>query len=529
MADVMIGKTDAGARLPVNVDTRGRVVISGTVSSIGNVETILNAQTAIETVMAADVATIKSGTKTGDGNGNSITSTTVASKRGLDVNIIAGGGGGGGGGTSAQYNSTLPAYNNGDVATLQTDVNGRLITTGGLTDTQLRASAVPVSGTVNVQGGNSTAVKVDGTAAIQLGSGVVSATTQRVTLATDGPEVTNSTAIKNSVSNIPSKGAATTANSTPVNIASDQIVPVSLASVPSHAVTNAGTFAVQPSAGDLTSGNAKTQIVNGANTLAVSSDGSIAVNGNLGPALTYTATGVVSINTLAINSTDVSVYRTVSVQVSSLGSGGTIVAELSNDNSTWVIAYVQNDINSTNGIVSSFNAPSIWRLSTNGARYFRIRFSVAQTSGTTTITAYPSFQPINPTIGSTTVSNTINVLPQVSQNFGFSAFHTLISSSGTNATLVKNSTGVLGTCILTNTTAAVKYVKFFNGASAPTVGTSTPVIQFAIQANQTLDVSTAFVGMRFSTGISYAITAGSALLDTTAVAAGDILVNITYV
>ena len=27
MADVMIGKTDAGARLPVNVDTRGRVVI----------------------------------------------------------------------------------------------------------------------------------------------------------------------------------------------------------------------------------------------------------------------------------------------------------------------------------------------------------------------------------------------------------------------------------------------------------------------------------------------------------------------
>jgi hypothetical protein len=59
MADVMIGKTDAGARLPVNVDTRGRVVISGTVASIGNVETILNAQTAIETVMAADLSATK--------------------------------------------------------------------------------------------------------------------------------------------------------------------------------------------------------------------------------------------------------------------------------------------------------------------------------------------------------------------------------------------------------------------------------------------------------------------------------------
>jgi hypothetical protein len=214
--------------------------------------------------------------------------------------------------------------------------------------------------------------------------------------------------------------------------------------------------------------------------------------------------------------------------VSSLGSGGTIVGELSNDNSTWVNAYVQNDINSTNGIVSSFNAASIWRLSTNGARYFRIRFSVAQTSGTTTITAYPSLYPITPTIGSTAISNSVSVLPQVSQNFGFSAFHTLISSSGTNATLVKNAIGVLGTCVLSNTTASVKYVKFFNSSSSPTVGTSTPVIQFAIQANQTIDVSTAFVGMRFSSGISYAITGASALLDTTSIAAGDVLVNLTY-
>jgi hypothetical protein len=41
-------------------------------------------------------------------------------------------------------------------------------------------------------------------------------------------------------------GQGTMANSQPVTIASDQsAVPVSLASVPSHAVTNAGTFAVQ--------------------------------------------------------------------------------------------------------------------------------------------------------------------------------------------------------------------------------------------------------------------------------------------
>ncbi len=60
MADLMIGKTDDGAKLPVNVDTHGRVVISGTVSSIGNVETILNSSLAIETVMAADLAATRS-------------------------------------------------------------------------------------------------------------------------------------------------------------------------------------------------------------------------------------------------------------------------------------------------------------------------------------------------------------------------------------------------------------------------------------------------------------------------------------
>ena len=84
----------------------------------------------------------------------------------------------------------------------------------------------------------------------QTGSGVVSATTQRVTLATDGPEVTNSTAIKNSVAAIPAKGAATTANSTPVNIASDQTVPVSAASLPLP--TGAATAANQVSGGPQT-------------------------------------------------------------------------------------------------------------------------------------------------------------------------------------------------------------------------------------------------------------------------------------
>jgi hypothetical protein len=165
---------------------------------------------------------------------------------------------------------------------------------------------------------------------------------------------------------------------------------------------------------------------------------------------------------------------------------------------------------------------------TNGARYFRIRFSVALTSGTTTLTAYPSLLPITPTVGQTSISGTVQVQPSASTNFGFSSFHTLVAAGSTNATSVKASTGVIGTCVLTNTSASFRYVKLFNKASAPTVGTDTPVIQFPIAPSSTLDVSTAFVGMRFSTGIAYATTTGSALLDTGAVTAGDVLVNLTY-
>jgi hypothetical protein len=87
-------------------------------------------------------------------------------------------------------------------------------------------------------------------------------------------------------------GSATSANSSPVVIASDQsTVPVSLASVPSHAVTNAGTFAVQSTnqansgvdIGDVTINNAAgvsaVNIQDGGNSITV--DGTVAVSGTV--------------------------------------------------------------------------------------------------------------------------------------------------------------------------------------------------------------------------------------------------------
>src|SRR5581483_5493004 len=57
------------------------------------------------------------------------------------------------------------------------------------------------------------------------------------------------------------------------------------------------------------------------------------------------------------------------------------------------------------------------------------------------------------------------------------------SAASTNATSVKASAGRLYQIHLCNTSAALKFVKFYNKASAPTVGTDTPVATYPLAAN----------------------------------------------
>lgn len=107
----------------------------------------------------------------------------------------------------------------------------------------------------------------------------------------------------------------------------------------------------------------------------------------------------------------------------------------------------------------------------------------------------------------------------------------LISAATTNATSLKASAGTLFSLYVVNLNAAVRYLKFYNKASAPTVGTDTPVATFPIPASATgagfainLDP-----GFDFSTGIAYALTTGVADADTAAVAANEIIIVGVYV
>jgi len=109
------------------------------------------------------------------------------------------------------------------------------------------------------------------------------------------------------------------------------------------------------------------------------------------------------------------------------------------------------------------------------------------------------------------------------------ALRLLSSAATTNATSVKAAAGDLFKVSGNNTVASKRYLKLYNKASAPTVGTDTPVLTFVLPASAPFAIDLGASGQYFATGIAFAITGAAADADTTAIAAGDIeCLNLTY-
>ena len=188
---------------------------------------------------------------------------------------------------------------NGDVAS-----GNPLPVTGPLTDAQLRASAVPVSGTVTANTGltqpltdaqlRASAVPISGTVTITDGSGPI---TIDGTVAVTGPL----TDAQLRASAVPISGAVTISSGS---------VTISDGSGP---VTVDGTVNTVEQSASLTGQAAQTAIVN--NILE---------------------------STAGSTGTDVTNFRAMSVQVVSTATGGTFVFEQSNDNTNWVALPVFN-------------------------------------------------------------------------------------------------------------------------------------------------------------------------------------------
>lgn len=103
------------------------------------------------------------------------------------------------------------------------------------------------------------------------------------------------------------------------------------------------------------------------------------------------------------------------------------------------------------------------------------------------------------------------------------------SAATTNATVVKASEGVLLSLAASNVNAAARFLKLYNKASAPTVGTDRPVLTVPIPATGVVSVELGTLGMRFSLGIAFAITTAAADADATATAANEQKVLLSYI
>lgn len=169
-----------------------------------------------------------------------------------------------------------------------------------------------------------------------------------------------------------------------------------------------------------------------------------------------------------------------------------------------------------------------WELSTNGMSFIRAR-ATAHTAGTATWKFLPAPYATEPIPAAQTHAVTLtstSLIPSTSG--GLSLTHKANSAATTNATSVKNAAGTLAMLIASNMSASWRYLKFFNKASAPTVGTDTPIMTIPLQPNSTMAMPMA-IAMRFATGIAYAITAGLADSDATAIGANEVVINLLYV
>lgn len=105
-----------------------------------------------------------------------------------------------------------------------------------------------------------------------------------------------------------------------------------------------------------------------------------------------------------------------------------------------------------------------------------------------------------------------------------------ISLASTNATLIRGQETKLYVVSAIGLTSTVRYLKFYDKSTAPTVGTDTPVLTIPVPANtQGAGVVIPFnIPILFSDGLGFAITSGSADNDTGAVGAGDVIINLSY-
>lgn len=379
-------------------------------------------------------------------------------------------------------------------------------TTGTLTDTQLRATPVPVSGTF-----------FQATQPVSVAS---------LPLPTDAATQTTLAALN---TKIPAQGEAAATASIPVTLSSDNMSDFDVTGAAAQTAT-VNNILSNPSGSTATAVDQYRSFT--CQVVSTASGGTFIFEGsndgtNFQAVPVYNQALVVRVPIVtAITATASSIiyegscnFNFLRLRIASTITGGSIQA---------FTAFTRTPLGTTSQIVSNGTAANL--LATVSAT--NLSCNIAQMNGVAVTmgngTAGTGVQRVAIASDNTANSNPwlATLVPSAAQ--GSSTTHHAISANTTNATSVKGSAGTVHCLQVSNINAASRYLKLYNKATAPTVGTDTPVMTIMLPPNSNQVIPTGPYGIRFSTGIAYALTTGITVADTGAVAASEHSIGIFY-
>ena len=276
-------------------------------------------------------------------------------------------------------------------------------------------------------------------------------------------------------------------------------------------------MAVEIKSGDSTDLAGVFPVGKGLRVTNVSSEG---IEGFQSLPIAITLTEVSDVNNDLLASLDVSQYKFISLQLTGTWIG-TVSFQGSNDGGTFFPIVTSNP---SGGLANGETSTTVNRLIKVPTVYKFVRIRITDyTSGIVEGVAFghrdENSSGLIAAIGPVTLNaETTKKIGNVSIIQGSDPdYEKIISTTTTNATAVSGVPVNVSILHLVNTGDGVRFVKLYNKASAPTVGTDVPLITIGIPAVQNSSfMLPALQGINFSIGLSYAITLGAADSDTTA-------------
>lgn len=234
---------------------------------------------------------------------------------------------------------------------------------------------------------------------------------------------------------------------------------------------------------------------------------------------------IAALNATTDGTTDVSPYGSVRLQTISTSFVGTLTFQVSNDGVNWssrpLMSLSSSTLGTTVGTSGNYYGPI-------GAKFFRV-LATAYTSGSIALNIV--YSAVSESLQTqTALAGGINTIGSVWVGPGSGRAplnFNRVSTADTNAVVASNTSRWLQELSISNPTSTPAYFKIYNQSTTPNVGVDVPRVIIPVPGNSTIVSDWGPNGKFMTLGLSFAITGGIAVGDTSAAPAG-ILVDGSY-